>query len=82
MRDFNKFNKKSEDINLTIPANLDFGKKVKLISPISIYEMGSKFTVISDTNYDYELTLLGLGETFLKDELGKVVKINGSKTII
>ena len=79
MKDFNNYNKKFTEAN---SINLNIGKKVKLISPISIYEIGSNFTVINDTDYDYELTLLGLGETFLQDELGKVVKINGSKNVI
>ena len=79
MKDFNNYNKKFTEAN---SINLNIGKKVKLISPVSIYEIGSNFTVINDTDYDYELTLLGLGETFLQDELGKVVKINGSKNVI
>jgi len=79
MKDFNNYNKKFTEAS---SINLNIGKKVKLISPVSIYEIGSNFTVINDTDYDYELTLLGLGETFLQDELGKVVKINGSKNVI
>ena len=53
----------------------EFGKRIKLTSPVSIYEVGSTFTIVSDKKHDFELNLIGIGETFLEDETGKVVKI-------
>jgi hypothetical protein len=81
MRDFKKFTKK-EDFSLPNPINFEFGKRIKLTSPVSIYEVGSTFTVVRDKKHDFELNLIGIGETFLEDETGKVVKINGSKSIV
>ena len=81
MRDLNKFIK-NNNIILPEPVKFEFGKKIKLISPVSIYDVGSVFTVVRDTNPDFELSLLGLGETFLQDEMGKVVKIHGSKSVV
>lgn len=81
MHNFNSYRKK-DNFTLPDPVNFEFGKKIKLISPVSIYEIGSTFTIVETKKHDFQLNLLGIGETFLQDEMGKVVKINGSKNIV
>ena len=81
MKDFSKFNKKQESINLP-EANFEFGKKVRLAAPLSFYDVGEEFTVVSESNPSFEFNVLGIGETYLKDSRGSVLLINGSKKSI
>ena len=81
MQNFNNFIKKDE-FKLPSPINFEFGKTIKLISPLSIYDVGSVFNIVESKQPDLELHLLGIGETFLQDNSGKIVKIYGSKNIL
>jgi len=81
MKDFSKFNKKQESIILP-EANFEFGKKVRLAAPLSFYDVGEEFTVVSESNPNFEFNVLGIGETYLKDSRGSVLLINGSKKSI
>ena len=81
MKDFTKFNKKQEYINLP-EANFEFGKRVRLAAPLSFYDIGEEFTVVTEANPSFEFSVLGIGETYLKDSRGSVLLINGSKKSI
>ena len=81
MKDFTKFNKKQEFINLP-EANFEFGKKVRLAAPLSFYNVGEEFTVVGESTPSFEFNVLGIGETYLKDSRGSVLLINGSKKSI
>jgi hypothetical protein len=81
MKDFSKFNKKQESINLP-EANFEFGKKVRLVANLSVYEPGEVFTVITESTPTFSTSTWGIGETYLKDSNGSVLLIKGNKKFI
>ena len=80
MQDFSKFNKK-EKLSFS-DSNFELGKKIKLVAPLSFYGADSEFTVVTEAVPNFTLEILGIGETYLQDDNGKVLLIKGNKKYI